>query len=70
MATRDYYVTLGVPRTETTDGIRSAFRDLVKRYHPDRSGSEESDTFRDVVEAYRVLSDPALRERYDERLRR
>jgi DnaJ-class molecular chaperone len=70
MATRDYYVTLGVPRTETTAGIRSAFRDLVKRYHPDRSGSEDSEAFHDVVEAYRVLSDPALRERYDERLRR
>lgn len=70
MATRDYYVTLGIPRTETAAGIRSAFRDLVKMHHPDRSGSEESEAFREVVEAYRVLSDPALRDRYDERLRR
>lgn len=70
MATRDYYVTLGVPRTETTAGIRSAFRDLVKRHHPDRSGSGDSEAFRDVVEAYRILSDPSLRDRYDERLRR
>lgn len=70
MATRDYYVTLGVPRTETTAGIRSAFRDLAKRHHPDRSGSADSEAFRDVVEAYRILSDPALRDRYDERLRR
>ena len=70
MATRDYYVTLGVPRTETTAGIRSAFRDLVKRHHPDRSGAEDSEAFREVVEAYRVLSDPTLRDRYDERLRR
>jgi DnaJ-class molecular chaperone len=70
VATRNYYVTLGVPRTETTAGIRSAFRDLVKRHHPDRSGGEDSEAFREVVEAYRVLSDPALRRRYDERLRR
>ena len=70
MATRDYYVTLGVPRTETAAGIRSAFRDLAKRHHPDRSGSEDSEAFREVVEAYRVLADPRLRERYDERLRR
>ena len=70
MATRDHYVTLGVPRTETTAGIRSAFRDLVKKHHPDRSGAEDSESFRDVVEAYRILSDPALRDRYDERLRR
>ena len=70
MATRNHYVTLGVPRTETTAGIRTAFRDLAKRHHPDRSGSEDSEAFRDVVEAYRVLSDPTLRVRYDDRLRR
>jgi DnaJ-class molecular chaperone len=70
MATRDYYVTLGVPRTETTAGIRFAFRDQVKRHHPDRSGAEGGEAFREVVEAYRVLSDPTLRDRYDERLRR
>jgi DnaJ-class molecular chaperone len=70
MATRNYYVTLGVPRAETTAGIRSAFREKVKEHHPDRSGFEDSQAFRDVVEAYRVLSDPTLRRRYDERLRR
>jgi len=70
MATRDYYVTLGVPRTETTAGIRSAYLDLVKRHHPDRSGSADSQAFRNVVEAYQVLSDPTLRRRYDERLPR
>jgi molecular chaperone DnaJ len=69
MATRDHYVTLGVPRTETTAGIRAAFRDLVKRHHPDRTGAKDSEAFRDVVEAYRVLSNPALRDRYDGRLR-
>jgi molecular chaperone DnaJ len=70
MASRDYYVTLGIPRTESAAGIRSAFRDLVKRHHPDLSGAEEADDFREVVEAYRVLSDAALRHRYDEELRR
>lgn len=70
MEPRDYYLILGVPRTESTGGIRSAFRDLVKRYHPDLSGAPESEAFREVVEAYRVLSDGALRRRYDEELRR
>jgi DnaJ-class molecular chaperone len=70
MATRDYYVTLGVPRTETAAGIRSAYRDLVKKHHPDRSGSADAEAFREVVEAYQILSDPTLRHRYDERLRR
>jgi DnaJ-class molecular chaperone len=70
MKTRDYYVTLGVPRTETTAGIRSAFRELAKRHHPDRSGAEGNETFREVLEAYRVLSDAALRRHYDEGLRR
>ncbi len=69
MAARDYYVTFGVPRAESTAGIRSAFRDLAKKHHPDASGAEDPEAFRELVEAYRVLSDAALRRRYDERLR-
>lgn len=69
MSRRDYYVTLGVPRTETPAGIRAAFRERVRQTHPDRSGSEDSEAFRDVIEAYRVLSEPALRRRYDQGLR-
>lgn len=70
MAGRDYYVILGVPRTESAAGIRSAFRDLAKKYHPDRSGAEGSEAFREAVDAYRVLSDAARRRSYDARLRR
>ncbi len=70
MATKDYYLILGVPRTETADGIRRAFRRLAKDSHPDRTGSERTAPFRDVVEAYGVLSDPERRRRHDEDLER
>ena len=65
---RNYYVVLGVPRSESDAGIRAAFRDLVKRHHPDRVGTESSDRFREVVEAYEVLSDPERRQRYNHTL--
>jgi DnaJ-class molecular chaperone len=70
MATRNHYVVLGVPRGESRAGIRAAFRDLVKRHHPDRSRAEDANRFREVVEAYRVLEDPETRRAYDEDLRR
>ena len=62
---RDLYVALGVARSETASGIRAAFRDLAKRYHPDRTGPGGADTFREIVDAYLVLSDPSARARYD-----
>jgi DnaJ-class molecular chaperone len=70
MSTRDYYVVLGVPRSESGEGIRSAFRDLVKQYHPDRTGSQGAAAFREIVEAYLILSDPRARRLYDDRLKR
>ena len=70
MATRNYYVVLGVPRGESKAGIRAAFRDLVKRHHPDRAGVEDAKRFREVVEAYRTLADPEIRKAYDEELSR
>jgi molecular chaperone DnaJ len=63
---RNLYLTLGVARTESPSGIRAAFRDLVKRYHPDRTGPGGAATFREITEAYAVLSDPARRARHDE----
>jgi molecular chaperone DnaJ len=66
---RDLYLALGVARTESSAGIRAAFRDLSKRYHPDRTGLGGADTFREIVDAYEVLSDPEARARYDATLR-
>jgi DnaJ-class molecular chaperone len=70
MATRNHYAVLGVPRTESAGGIRAAFRDLVKRHHPDRAGVQDANRFREIVDAYRALADPEIRRAYDEDLRR
>lgn len=65
MASKDYYLVLGISRTESPRGIRKAFRDLALEHHPDRAGPASTPTFREVVEAYEVLSDPERRRRYD-----
>lgn len=65
---RDYYLILGVPRVETGGGIQAAFRALAKRYHPDLAGQAGAQRFREVMEAYEVLSDPVRRRGYDEQL--
>lgn len=67
---RTYYVVLGVPADESADGIRAAFRDRAKELHPDRSGSEGGEAFRELQQAYEVLSDPVRRRRYDAELHR
>jgi len=69
MATKDYYLILGVSRTESASGIRDAFRELAKRYHPDRVGPTETSFFQDIVGAYQVLSDPERRKHYNQGLR-
>ncbi|NMC53806.1 MAG: molecular chaperone DnaJ [Chloroflexi bacterium] len=66
MAPRDYYEILGVPRTATADELKSAFRQLARKYHPDVNkdpGAE--DKFKEVNEAYAVLSDADKRAAYD-----
>jgi hypothetical protein len=67
---RDFYVVLGVARTESPRGIRKSFRELALRFHPDRAGPQATRSFQDVVEAYQVLSDAKRREAYDAELRR
>ena len=69
MKPKDYYVILGVAPTESPSGIREAFRELVKRSHPDRVGPQGTRLFQEVVEAYQVLSDPERRRMYDQWLR-
>jgi DnaJ-class molecular chaperone len=62
---KDYYFVLGVSREASGRGIRTAFRDLARRHHPDYAGPAGTPMFRDVLEAYRVLSDPQRRREYD-----
>lgn len=69
MEVRNFYVVLGVPPRESPSGIKHAFRELALRYHPDRAGSRGTRFFQEIVDAYRVLSDPAQRASYDRRLR-
>jgi molecular chaperone DnaJ len=68
MLRRDYYVILGVPRTESEEGIRAAFDDLARHYHPDRAGPEALPLYQELVEAYRVLSSRESRRSYDAQL--
>jgi DnaJ-class molecular chaperone len=70
MGKKDYYIILGVSRTETDQNIRRAFRRLAKTHHPDLAGQERTRRFQDIVEAYEVLSDGERRRQYNESLRR
>ena len=65
MAVRNYYRVLGIPRSESAEGVRAAFRALVKRFHPDCAGTGSAEQFREIHEAYAVLSDPQRRTEYD-----
>src|SRR2546425_12674139 len=64
---RDYYETLGVSKTATDDEIRSAFRKLARKYHPDVANDKKAaeEKFKEINEAYEVLGDPARRKKYD-----
>src|SRR5215469_1749683 len=65
-AARDFYEVLGVPRTASQQEIQRAYRKLARKHHPDVSKAPDSEnTFKQVSEAYDVLSDPDTRKRYD-----
>src|SRR5512134_1328237 len=65
---KDYYATLGVAKTATDKEIKQAFRKLARKHHPDvNPGDKSAETkFKEINEAYEVLSDPAKRKKYDE----
>ncbi len=67
MERKDYYETLGVNRDVSPDDIKKAFRQLARKYHPDlNQGSKESEEkFKEINEAYQVLSDPLKKAEYD-----
>ncbi len=68
MEYKDYYTTLGVSRSASADEIRSAYRKLAMKYHPDRNPGDKQaeEKFKEANEAYQVLSDSQKRARYDQ----
>lgn len=67
MATRDLYNILGISKSATPDDVKRAYRTLARRWHPDKNPDDAhaAARFKDVNEAYRTLSDPEKRKRYD-----
>ena len=65
---RDYYEVLGVSKTASADEIKSAYRKLAMKYHPDRNPGDKAaeEKFKEAAEAYDVLRDPDKRQRYDQ----
>jgi len=64
---RDYYDVLGVPRSASSDDIKKAYRKLAIKYHPDRNPNdpESENKFKEIAEAYSVLSDTEQKSQYD-----
>lgn len=62
---KDYYKTLGVEKNASADEIKKAFRKLAHQHHPDKQGGDET-KFKEINEAYQVLSDADKRQKYDQ----
>ena len=67
MAKRDYYDVLGLDKGASEDEIKKAFRSLARKYHPDKNPDDEQSEamFKEVQEAYAILSNPDERRKYD-----
>src|SRR2546429_2275258 len=68
MEFKDYYATLGVPKSASEKEIKQAFRKLARKHHPDVNPGDKSSEarFKDINEAYEVLGDAGKRKKYDE----
>ena len=68
MEYKDYYKILGVNKNATDAEIKSAFRKLALQYHPDKNpdNPQAEEMFKEINEAYQVLSDPEKRRKYDQ----
>lgn len=68
MANKDYYASLGLEKGASDDEIKKAFRKMAIKYHPDKNqgNKEAEDKFKEINEAYQVLSDPEKKARYDQ----
>src|ERR1700727_3537224 len=65
---KDYYAILGVPKTAAAKDIKSAYRKLARKWHPDANpdnAKAAEEKFKDIQEAYEVLGDPEKRSKYD-----
>ncbi len=68
MTKRDYYEILSVSRTATSEEIKSSYRKLAMKHHPDKNPGDKAaeEKFKELAEAYEILSDPQKRQRYDQ----
>ena len=68
MSKRDYYDVLGVPKSSTEKEIKKAYKRLAMKYHPDKNqgDAQAADKFKEIKEAYEILTDADKRGQYDE----